>query len=379
MDSCLLPLEVVDLILDELEGERRALKSCSVVCRSWLPSCRSHLFRHLELRHAGRGSPENWNQFLSASPHILSYIQELAVLCERSSWVSWDPVLPTLLEKFPNLRQIELHGCDLPWLPARLSSAIYTLFRSPLMKGVSLRLCVLPSSCFDLFGPALQNIALSDVVVDPDVTVPMEDEESRSARPKRLTIEGKVSTIVDWLIPSSERNELEDLEHLCLKYQGDDANALCAVDGLLQHARNLKTLDICLYPAALQSTSELCVAPSICDNQQIRELRLSYFDMDISSPTNQLPWLGSLLSQMTTRHSVRKITIDARHRPCLLSPILDRNGLANVDKILSRTGLPYLQDVHIQVGNAYSALFDRISASMPLLRAKGILSVLMSP
>ncbi|KAF7375152.1 hypothetical protein MSAN_00401700 [Mycena sanguinolenta] len=377
MDSCLLPLEVVDLILDQLELDFRALRSCSAVCRSWLPSCRSHLFRHLELRHAGRGSPEKWNDFFLASPHILSYIQELAVLCERSSWVSWDPVLPTLLGKFPNLRQIELHGCDLPWLPARLSSAIYTLFRSPLMKRVSLRLCVLPSSCFDLFGPALQNIALSDVVIDSDVTAPLGDEESPSARPKRLTIEGKVSTIVDWLIPSSERNELEDLEHLCLKYQGDDVNALHAVECLLQRAGSLKALDISLHPATLQSALELCPAPNICYNQQIRELRLSHFDMDISSPTNQLPWLGSLLSQMTTRHSVQKITLDARHRPCLLRPILDQNGLANVDDILFRMALPCLRDVHIQVGNPYSASFDEISASMPLLCAKGILTVSM--
>ncbi|KAJ7242770.1 hypothetical protein B0H12DRAFT_1074198 [Mycena haematopus] len=220
----------------------------------------------------------------------------------------------------------------------------------------------------------LQNIALSDVAVEPDVTIPM-GEESRSARPKRLMIEGKVSTVVDWLISSSERNELEDLKHLGLKYQGDDANAFHAVERLLQHASSLKTLDICLYPAGLQSTSELCAAPSICYNQQLRELRLSHFDMDISSPTNQLPWLGSLLSQMTTQHAVQKITIDARQRPCLLSPLSDQNGWANVDDILARTAPPCLQDVHIQAGNAYSASVDLISTSMPLLCAKDILSV----
>ncbi|KAF8207190.1 hypothetical protein K438DRAFT_1815857 [Mycena galopus ATCC 62051] len=379
MDSCPLPLEVVDQIIAGLAGDFLALKSCSVVDSSWLPSCRGHLFRQLQLRHAGRGSPENWNNFLSASPHILPYIQELVVLCERSSWVSWDPVLPTLLGKFPKLEQIELHGCDLPWLPARLSAAIYRLFHSPSMKRVSLRLCVLPSSCFDLFGPALQNIALSDVAVEPDVTVPMEeDEESRPARPKRLTIEGKaIHAVVGWLIPSSERNELEDLEHLCLKYQGDDVEALHAVERLLRHAPSLKTLNICLYPAGLQSSSELCAAPSICYNHQLRELHLSHFDMDISSPTNQLPWLGSLLSQMTAQHAVHKITIDARLRPYLLGPVLDQSGWGNVDAILARTAPQHLQDVQIHVGEAYSASFDRISASLPLLDARGILHVSM--
>ncbi|KAJ7739321.1 hypothetical protein B0H14DRAFT_2990951, partial [Mycena olivaceomarginata] len=338
--ECPLPLEVVETILAQLQHDFAALKSCSFVCRSWLPSCRAHLFRHLQLRHAGRASPENWHHFLSNSPHMLSYIKELAVLCERSSWVSWDPILPALMEKLANLQQIELHGCDLPWLPARLSSAIYTLFRSPLMRRVSLRLCVLPSSCFDLFGPALQNIALSDVA---------SEEDSGPARPRRLTIEGKtVGSVIDWLIPSLERHELEDLEHLCLKYHGDDADALQAVERLLQCAGSLKTLDISLYPAGLQSTSDICAAPSICYNQQLRELHLTHFDMDISSPTNQLPWLGSLLSQMTTQHTVQKISIDARHRPCLLSPILDHSGWAKVDEILARIAPPHLQDVHIQ-------------------------------
>jgi hypothetical protein len=121
------------------------------------------------------------------------------------------------------------------------------------MKRVSLRLCVLPSSCFDLFGPALVDIVLSDVAVEPDVTVPMEAEESRPARLRRLMIEGKaVSSVVDWLIPSSEQNELDDLQDLCLKYQGDDVDQLHAVERLLQQASSLKTLDICLYPAGLR-------------------------------------------------------------------------------------------------------------------------------
>ncbi|KAJ7844434.1 hypothetical protein B0H14DRAFT_2776959, partial [Mycena olivaceomarginata] len=309
------------------------------------PLGRAHLFRHLQLRHAGRASPENWHHFLSNSPHMLSYIKELAVLCERSSWVSWDPILPALMEKLANLQQIELHGCDLPWLPARLSSAIYTLFRSPLMRRVSLRLCVLPSSCFDLFGPALQNIALSDVAVEPDMTVAAEEDS--------------VGSVIDWLIPSLERHELEDLEHLCLKYHGDDADALQAVERLLQCAgSSLKTLDISLYPAGLLSaTTTTPRTPS------------DAFDMDISSPTNQLPWLGSLLSQMTTQHTVQKISIERD---------IDHTVDGRKSMRSSRgSHPPHLQDVHIRVGKAYGASFNRISASMPLLRAKGVLRVSM--
>jgi len=181
--------------------------------------------------------------------------------------------------------------------------------------------------------------------------------------------------VVDWLIPSSERNELEDLQSLSLKYQGDDPEALRAVERLLQHAGSLQTLHIGLYPAGHQSMPELCPAPCICYNQQLRELRLSHFDMDISSPTNQLPWLGSLLSQMTTQYRVQKITVDARHRPCLQLPILDQTGWTDVDGILARNAPSCLEDVHIRIGDAYNASPGEVSSCMPMLSAKGILRV----
>ncbi|KAJ7454807.1 hypothetical protein FB451DRAFT_1408220 [Mycena latifolia] len=377
MDSCSLPLEVIHLIIDGLHYDVPALKACSLVCSNWVPSSRSHLFRHLELRPMGKASPENWNQFLSDSPHIIPYIHGLEVLCQRSSWVSWDPILPSLLGKLQHVEEVELLGCDFPWLPTSLSSAIYALFRSPFMKRVSLRLCVLPSSCFDLFGPALESIALSEVTVEPDIAVQCADKR-RPARPKRLMVEGKtVGAVVDWIIPSSEMNDLEDLQDLCVKYQGDDPEALQAVERLLQSASSLKTLDICLYPACHQSTATVCSAPTICYNQQLREIHLSHFDMDISSPTNQLPWLGSLLAGMTGQHMVRKITIDARHRPCPRSPILDQTGWANVDDILAKAGPSHLQDVQIKIGETYSSSVTQMSLSMPILRAKGILRVTM--
>ncbi|KAJ7722737.1 hypothetical protein DFH07DRAFT_856512 [Mycena maculata] len=369
------PLEVVDLIISYCYFNVYALKASSLVCRSWVPSCRVQLFRHLQLRPTGRDSPENWNRFLSSSVNIIPYIAEISILCERSSWVVWDPILPALLGKLQNIEQIELLGCDLPGFPAPLSSAIYTLFRSPSTKCISLRLCVLPSSYSDLFSPSLDSLLLSDVVLDPEATV-ASGEPSHPPRPKCLTIEGKsVTNIIDWLVPSSEGDELEGLQTLCVKYQGDDEGALKSVERLLQCTGSLKTLDISLYPACRQYTPGICQAPRICYNHQLYDLRLSHFDMDIPSPTNQLPWLGSLLAQMTHLHRVRKITVDARLRPCPGRPTLDRDGWATIDDILA--GGVHLRDVHIQTSDAYGASSADISSSMPAMHAKGILRVSM--
>ncbi|KAF8880659.1 hypothetical protein BD779DRAFT_1548254 [Infundibulicybe gibba] len=45
-----LPSEIIDLVIDQLEGDRAALKFCSLVCRSWLPRTRHHLFSSLNIR-----------------------------------------------------------------------------------------------------------------------------------------------------------------------------------------------------------------------------------------------------------------------------------------------------------------------------------------
>ncbi|KAJ7220094.1 hypothetical protein GGX14DRAFT_585515 [Mycena pura] len=396
MDCCPFPLEVVDIIIHQLHFDLAALKACSLVCRSWLPSCRTQLFRHLELHPTGRASPANLYRFLSDAPQIAPYIKELDVPCERSSWISWDTVLPALLGWLQNVEQIELRGCDIPWLPAPLTAAIYTLFRSPCMKRVSLRLCVLPSSCSDLFGSALESIELSDVTIETDASAHVA-KECRAPRPRRVMIEGKaIGSVVDWLVPSAE-----DLQDLCVRYQGDDSDAQQAIERLLQCASSLKTLDISLYPACLreclrptlihhhatltirfpESTSGLCAAPSICYNHDLQQLRLLHFDMDVSSPTNQLPWLYSLLSRLTTQHLIQKISIDARHRPrrlCTGPPMLDTHGWSDVDALLARTAPAHLREVHVQIGDPYdAATLARVAASMPELRAKGILRVTM--
>ncbi|KAF7365553.1 hypothetical protein MVEN_00428600 [Mycena venus] len=44
-----LPQELVDETLDRLKGESSSLKSCSLVCRSWVLRSRRHLFEHIRL------------------------------------------------------------------------------------------------------------------------------------------------------------------------------------------------------------------------------------------------------------------------------------------------------------------------------------------
>ncbi|KAI8981268.1 hypothetical protein BD414DRAFT_420185 [Trametes punicea] len=43
------PLELTDYIIDFLYSDARTLATCALVCRSWTPAARFHLFRSIVL------------------------------------------------------------------------------------------------------------------------------------------------------------------------------------------------------------------------------------------------------------------------------------------------------------------------------------------
>ena len=49
-----LPLEILDLITDNLHDEPKTLKSCCTTFKGWIYPARKHLFNHVYFRHAGR-------------------------------------------------------------------------------------------------------------------------------------------------------------------------------------------------------------------------------------------------------------------------------------------------------------------------------------
>lgn len=47
--SLIIPVEICEMIIDHLRDEKAALRNCSLVCKTWLPSARFHIFQKLEL------------------------------------------------------------------------------------------------------------------------------------------------------------------------------------------------------------------------------------------------------------------------------------------------------------------------------------------
>jgi hypothetical protein len=77
-----LPLEVLERIIDDvaeydddLIDYPSSIKACALVCHSFLPLCRKHIFAYVTLNARNSSSPtsDDLNHFLSNSPHLAVY------------------------------------------------------------------------------------------------------------------------------------------------------------------------------------------------------------------------------------------------------------------------------------------------------------------
>jgi len=91
-----LPQEIIDYILDLLREERRTLKRCYLVSRSWAPRARTHLFRRINFYSHWSCGFDGWKMIFREpinSPgslvHTLGvhYLRALACLSDEGGWI----------------------------------------------------------------------------------------------------------------------------------------------------------------------------------------------------------------------------------------------------------------------------------------------------
>lgn len=140
-----LPQELTDIIIGNLHGDRRTLRTCSLVCRSWLPTSYQHLFRRVELwppnsyyaRSIRKAFPhcQRLYSILLNSPHVANYIQELKVyegqIVNHEHWIGTDQTLPLVLRSLTNLKRIEFTRLLWNDLPLDLRRSICGVLELP--------------------------------------------------------------------------------------------------------------------------------------------------------------------------------------------------------------------------------------------------------
>src|ERR1700751_2141762 len=73
-----LPPELIDHILNHLQHSTKDLRNCALVCKSWLASCRFHLFHHVEIDRNAWSFIKSLYNAIQISPDIAFCVQKLS-------------------------------------------------------------------------------------------------------------------------------------------------------------------------------------------------------------------------------------------------------------------------------------------------------------
>jgi hypothetical protein len=82
----ILPLEIEELILDHLSKDHSALKMCSLVCESFLPICRKHIFGSIVL--IVNEEDHAFERLLRETPKIADYIRKFEYNVQIADYTS---------------------------------------------------------------------------------------------------------------------------------------------------------------------------------------------------------------------------------------------------------------------------------------------------
>lgn len=128
-----LPIEVWEQVIDEVadtnvsayDSVRSDLRACHLVCRSWVPRCRLHLFDSLNID--SHDTLQSIASFLQSSSFHADRVHELKIRGGGPD-DSWIAVAPLCLPQLHHLRFLHLYSVDLSQQHPRLSQ-IYSRLR----------------------------------------------------------------------------------------------------------------------------------------------------------------------------------------------------------------------------------------------------------
>lgn len=113
------PAELQDMIIDHLHDDKETLASCSLVCKSWLPASRFHLFRKIRLelpRESAEGLAADFARFLRRNPHICFLVRELHLVGDilpiPVTYLKEDAIC-SILAPLTKLRELTIHSFQL--------------------------------------------------------------------------------------------------------------------------------------------------------------------------------------------------------------------------------------------------------------------------
>lgn len=240
-----IPPELSDRVLDFLHNDEETLKSCSLVCKSWLPASRYHLWYRTTLRFAGR-EEKDYAQFLKSSPVITSCVVDLTVefACPREATrqEELDWMQTTLLPIFSTFRFLR----QMMFINVQFDDDVISKILPNLSSlcVLQLSLCHFPkfSQFVELIWgcPYLETLRLDNVTFDEvDTYTPRPPTVTRPQLKFLMVIfySSHMPTVIDWLITEDFCSHLDFLVVFQLQVESPAVTRLLPVIG--SHLRHL--------------------------------------------------------------------------------------------------------------------------------------------
>ena len=248
-----LPPEILDLIVDHLQHEQAALKTCCVVSKSWISRVRAHLFAHIKF--SPTTSPiESWTRvFPDPSNSPAHYARTLSITTSTD-------LLPTAggtdarawIRSFFLVTRLTVHinddDCRIPLAQLHgfspVLKSLFLVYFSPPPSEVFNLVCSFPSVA------DLSLVSLAEEETKGGWTIPSTSPNLTGKLLLRMY--GRIRPDVRWLLglPGG-------LHFSCISIGGPDSEAESTADLVLRCSDTMKSLHINYYSSGMPSSASV--------------------------------------------------------------------------------------------------------------------------
>ncbi|OJT10938.1 hypothetical protein TRAPUB_12559 [Trametes pubescens] len=318
VSQSILPPELCDATIDYLWDDVDSLRACSLVCQSWLPCSRFHLFRNVRLRHAD--DMLRFRALLASSPSIAYCVRKLSLSAdyagatpegaaqEDDAWVNGVATLLPLLHHVTTLGLARVRWHALSAETRAAFAGVCKRVQQLFLFEVSFEASRDVVSFLSSF-PALEELYFQAVSWKHDSPSPFEEPNS----PEALADTGKMhlsylfldpksspTLVTEWLLKHPEEQHLRTIQ-LCWR----ELENTQAVGDLLQASgSSLESLQV-EFPVGLTEDAVLQNHLSLAHNTGLRTLQFGGLDVRASHDflsRRLFPWVTAMLSQVRSRH-----------------------------------------------------------------------------
>jgi hypothetical protein len=250
-----LPPELIDIVVDFLHDDRRALGTCARVCRAWVSASRRNLFAKV--------SEAPWHDIAEAPWHDIAGILS-------SQWCTIGPAVRHL--------DLDLIDCrEFSW-PEEVTSRLSNLRELTLRKS-----CLSPAGIFSSLGPVLQNIETLHLVrlyiEPPDLLLSLLQHCPR--------LQSLFCDHLTWsALPRLPRDALMPGLRSLVVHRSTEMLNLWIATCWMSAAPQVATLDLDLYKNGFLDVSMMRMAETIGSTLQV--IRLSVYDDVLSESPHRI-------------------------------------------------------------------------------------------